>query len=460
VALTVALGVSPDVRAQDATGPNPHGAMGSPHGGGAPGGGFFTPPQDGADLDPTIPVGTIVATILEADDSPSKNAEVVLLATQQSVAQGDSHSRLVATTDETGSVKFSGLSFATGSSYTLQSSRGGATYEVGPLSLNDQSGARAILHVYDATKSLDEVRVLSQTSIALSIKEDVIVVEQRVDLANLDPISWLADEEIPLPKGFKAFTTADGSSPSVVATDKGARIQGTVPPGGAQVVFRYHLPLEDTATQSFDMAMPPRSASVRVIAEASKKMGMNITGFPDATRQKDKTGKGFLITQKRVQRGDKGFLSTVHVELTGLPTRGWAPWLAVALAGVALAAGAAYVASRGSKPGMAEDTLDDLLEAKEVLLGDIVELERMHQRGEVGPKTYARLRQAMLDALARIVTKIEGGARPLVGGAAVATGSPAAASAPKPAAPAPVAERRARTKARKAERPRAEEKPG
>lgn len=444
-ALLAASCVATSASAQDVTGPNPHGAAGSPHGGGSNQGGFFSPPQDGAELDPSLPVGTIVLALLEADESPIPNADVVLLGTHQSIAQGDTHETLRGRSDANGVVKFSGLAFASGSSYVLQSSRGGATYEVGPISLNDQSGARAALHVYDATTSIDQVRVLSQTSVVVSIKEDVIVVEERVDLANLDPVSWIADQEIPLPAGFKAFTAADGTTPSITATDTGVRIQGTVPPGGAQLIFRYHLPLENTATQAFDMTMAPRSASVRVIAEASRKMGLVVDGFPDATRQKDKSGKGFLMTQKRVQRGDDGFLSTVHVELTGLPTRGWAPWLAVALACAALFAGGAYVVSRKSNTGMAEDTLDDLLEAKDVLLADIVDLERMYRRGEVGPKTYGRLKQAMLDALARIVAKIEGAASPAAPGRGPLAFAPVAG--PQTAKPPPTAGR-GRTKAR------------
>ncbi len=413
LAASLALGATSSATAQAPMNPHP-GAGANPHGGGAPSGGaagagFFTPPQDAADVDPSVPVGTLIATMVDATGQPISNAEVVVLATHASIAQGDTHERLSKVTDDKGTVVFQGLPFGTASSYVVRSSRGGADYEIGPVSLSDQAGVRALLHVYDASASLDDVRVISQASVVLSLKEDVIVVEQRVDIANLDPVSWLADHELVLPAGYKAFTTPDGMQPTMVATGGSARLRGTVPPGGVQVVYRYHIPLENSETQSFDLNLLPRTASVRVVAEASKKMGLRLEGFPEPTRQRDKNGKGFLITQKRVQRGDAGFMNKVHVELTGLPTRGWGAWLAVGLAIAALTAAIGYAISRSGSSDAAEDTLEDLVEAKEALVADIVELERLYKRGEVGPRTYGRVRQAMLDALARIMTKIERG---------------------------------------------------
>jgi hypothetical protein len=55
------------------------------------------------------------------------------------------------------------------------------------------------------------------------------------------------------------------------------------------------------------------------------------------------------------------------------------------------------------------DARDDLLDAREALLSELVALERARKTGEVGPKTYARLRAALLDALARIVDMLDAG---------------------------------------------------
>src|SRR5262249_8582745 len=59
-----------------------------------------------------------------------------------------------------------------------------------------------------------------------------------------------------------------------------------------------------------------------------------------------------------------------------------------------------------------DDARQELLEARDALLDEFVELERAHKRGDIGPKTYGRVRTALLDALSRIMGKIEGASGP------------------------------------------------
>lgn len=83
--------------------------------------------------------------------------------------------------------------------------------------------------------------------------------------------------------------------------------------------------------------------------------------------------------------------------------------IAVVLAVLAFGSGVVYFGT--SSGGLRdEDSRRDLAEAREALLGELVALERARKSGEVGPKTYARVRASLLDALARIVTMIEGAA--------------------------------------------------
>jgi hypothetical protein len=91
-----------------------------------------------------------------------------------------------------------------------------------------------------------------------------------------------------------------------------------------------------------------------------------------------------------------------------LPTPGPGRWVAAVLAALALVGAAAYlVQSRGSTE-LPDDAREDLLDAREALLREIVELERARRRGDIGPKTYERIRGALLDSLARIVSMLEG----------------------------------------------------
>jgi hypothetical protein len=258
----------------------------------------------------------------------------------------------------------------------------------------------------------------------LSLKDDVIVVQYEALLANPSPIAWLADYSIVMPPGFKAFTGEDDAVPATIASETSVRLKGTVRPGGAIVRFRFHVPHHNEPNVDIPLALPPRTTRILVAAEASKKMGLTADGFPkEAERVRDR-GRTLLKLEKQwTPRDGENFLTKANIHLTGLPTRGLIPWIAAALAGATATGAIAYALTRNPKAGvLAADTRQDLLEAKEAMLGEIVALERAHQRGEIGPRSYDRLRKAMLDALARIVDKLE---------AAPALPVPAPAETPK-----------------------------
>src|SRR5262249_24905295 len=101
-----------------------------------------------------------------------------------------------------------------------------------------------------------------------------------------------------------------------------------------------------------------------------------------------------------------GGLTTIDVTLGGLPTTGPGRWIAIALAIVMLGAGLSYWAQSASNGSIVDDARRDLIQAREALLGESLPLERAFKQGEIGPKTYARVRASLLDALARIVAMV------------------------------------------------------
>jgi hypothetical protein len=133
-------------------------------------------------------------------------------------------------------------------------------------------------------------------------------------------------------------------------------------------------------------------------------MTLTVKGFPAAKPVDGRDGKRVLLTD--FQARAPGEASDLDITLSGLPTKGNGRWYAVALAVLAFLAGLAYFAQSGDA-ALDEDARRDLLEAREALLGEIVALERAHKSGEVGPKTYTRVRASLLDAHARIMTMIE-----------------------------------------------------
>jgi hypothetical protein len=386
---------------------NPHGAA-NPHGGGRPQQQGYTPPEDGGKVDPSLPKGTIALYLGDAFDQPVDGAEVELLIVHESVAQGKSQETKVGTTNAEGEVTFAGLAYGSGHSYALRSIRGPASFEVGPMGLTDKGGVRAFLHVFDSTSNIEQAGILGRTEVQLSFKEDVIVVNCSVTYVNRSPYAWVAEREITLPAGFKALTTPDGMSPSLVPTETGAILRGTLPPGEVELGFRYHLPLEKDGKQDLRLPFLPNIVQVAVGMEASKSMELSGKGFDPPKRSPDPTGKSWLVTYRNAKdRNDH--IPYAELAITGLPTRAIGSWVALGLALAAAGIAAAYVVSRRHQVALPADTMADLEDAKQALLKEFVSLERARKQGEIGPKTYDRIRRAMLDALARIMSELETG---------------------------------------------------
>jgi hypothetical protein len=248
--------------------------------------------------------------------------------------------------------------------------------------------------------------VFMRSAMMLSLREDAIQVEQLISVLNMGKVAWLADAPIRLPAGFKAFNKQDtGEDAHLEQTgSEGATIRGTFPPGQRDLVFSYQVPLEGNATQSLSLRLPQRTLAARVLAEASRSMGLQVKGFPPAKPTEGRDGKRLLLTDLAARA--QGEASALDITLTGLPTQGPGRWIAVALAVAALVAGVSHFVQAPS--GLAdEDAQRDLAEAREALLGELVALERAHKSGDVGPKTYDRVRASLLDALSRIVSMIE-----------------------------------------------------
>ncbi len=386
-------------------GDSPHGHMGMGHEGGR--GMAFEPPPDGADADPSLPPGTIVVSIRNADDIPLAGVDMTLGILHTSVARGESRERKTGTTDASGSITFSNLAFGAGHAYRVSSSVGPGTFELEPFSLTDKSGMRAVLHLYEVTEDVSRVRVAMRSTVSMSLKEDNIVIDETFNIFNVSPAAWQADIEIPLPAGFKAFNTAEDMAMGalkVQPTDKGAVLRGTIPPGQSDIAFRFDVPLSGDESQDLELAMFPHTLQAQVAVEASKKMHLTAEGFPPAQFTHTQDGRSFLYTTHGLQAGP---LDHFRATIGGLPTRGPGGYIAVVLALVAIGSAGIYRAVRHGRTDVPDDKYADLVEARETLIEEIAELERAHAAGTVGPKTFGRARTLLTDALARIMLQLE-----------------------------------------------------
>lgn len=385
-------------------GQNPHGE--NPHGGDASSR-FFKPPPDTADDDPALPLGTIVATIKDAHDKPVPFAEVTLGILHSSVAKGDSRERKAAQANDAGMIRFDGLEYGSGTTYRIIVQSGPAQFADEPFALGDKIGKRAVVHVYDVTTNIDDALVGMQGLVYLQLREDAIVIEEMFSVFNVGSVAWVADERVGLPAGFHAFNKPD--SMDDVRFDEmksGAALRGTISPGRHDANFRFNVSLDENEKQTIRIEMPPHVAQMRVIAEASKTMGLVVGNFPSSVKRTNRDGKRLLVTERQVTRQEGG-MPSLEITLTGLPTRGSGRWVALAIAALAVIVGFLYLQQSRAGGELDYDTREDLIEAREALLGEIVLLEKLHKKGDIGPKTYARLRTSLFDALARIVSMLD-----------------------------------------------------
>lgn len=367
------------------------------------------PPSDTVEEDATLPSGSLVITVKDVQERPIPGAPVKLKILTSSVARGDAREEKSVTVDASGTARFDGLAVGSATTYTVVTTRGPAGFTVGPFALGAERGKRVGIHAYEVSTSIDEVLVGMQAAVYVSLREDALSVEHLFSVFNLGPVAWAPNVTFSLPNGFKAFTKQEASEEAMQffeVKDRGAALRGTVGPGRQDATFRYQVPLEGKETQTIEIELPPRVAQTRVMSEASRSMGLSVAGFPPAEKSQNRDGKRILITGRQVAREDGGLRKLV-ITVTGLPTPGPGRWIAAGLTAAAILGAVAYVYQRRKDRELDDDAREDLVEAREALIGEIVALERARRRGDVGPRTYERVRRALLDSLARIVAMLD-----------------------------------------------------
>lgn len=379
--------------------------------------GLFQAPRDTVQDDATLPPGVIVITVRDPDGNPVPGVPVDIDILHSSVAKGDSSNHMRKETDGSGDVRLENLTIGAGTRYTASVARDGAKFSLPPIALGGETGVRGVLHIYDVSRNVNDVLVGAQGIVYIQLRQEAIQVQQLFQVYNLGRTAWLPDETFALPQGYKAFRKPDammGEMRFDEVKGTGAALRGTVSPGRHEASYSFQIPLEQEERQTFRIALPPRMAEVRVIAEASKSMTLDVAGFPKAQRtQNPRDGKRILITEKESTRAEGG-LKYVEITLGGLPTPGPGRWIALGLAAAAVLGAVVNVFRRRDEDDrqIDDDRRQELIEAREALLDEFVELERARKRGDIGPKTYERIRTALLDALARLVTMIESAPAP------------------------------------------------
>jgi hypothetical protein len=360
--------------------------------------GVFNPPADTENPDPSLPPGTIVVELRDADDKPVPNEQVNLGVLINSVAKGDSRKHLQSTTNAMGWVTFGSLDLASNVAYRVSAGYQGGAFAATPFQLAQAKAMRVVLHVYPVTRDIQQALIVAEATVALEVREDRIQVEQALTIYNLGKTAWQpTDVKMPLPDGATAFG-AQASMSDQGVDDEGhdAKLRGTFPPGRHAVEYRWQLPWSGDKDVDFAAGLPPHVAIARVMMPATSDIKLVADGFPPTEVRHDEQGQSFLVTERRL-RPDDPRLNAVTIGIHDLPTRGLGPVLAALLAACGVGVGLTMAfAGRGR----AEPPRDPKAKRASIL-ADLLDLEKAHERGDVGPKTYERARRELIDALAR-----------------------------------------------------------
>jgi hypothetical protein len=363
--------------------------------------GMFEPPPDTVDDDANVPVGSIQVEVRDPDGNLLPGIGVTLGILHQSVAKGERSEHVTRATDERGVVTFAGLSTGSDVAYRVSVPKDGATFAATPFRLGTERGMKVVLHVYPVTDDITQALIVIQFIVYAELKDDRLQFQQAVTVFNFGRTAWVPTNLVMgLPEGFTALTAGQQMSDTGVdaVEGRGARLRGTFSPGRHDVQYRWQLPYTGDRELNLDLGLPPHVAVARVMAAASKDMRLVVEGFPEAVSRTDPEGQRLLITERQLRRED-GSLRALHIGLRGLPGEGVGKFIASGISAIAVFSGLALAWS-SRRRGAERDARATKAERAQ-LLEELEELERARRDGDIGPKTYERLRRALIAAIAR-----------------------------------------------------------
>jgi len=271
------------------------------------------------------------------------------------------------------------------------------TASAGPAPTPAAAGKTSRTESYPITTRLDDTLIGMQGVVYLELGDDALGVSAFFQIFNLGASSWMPSNiVIDLPRGFTSLKVdqAPGKPGFDEIPGLGVRLVGTYAPGQHDTHFRFQMPYSSTGSLAFSISLPPRTGQVRVIAEATPGTKLAVSGFPKPVMDRDPSGRRVLSTDRTLAKGE-GPLRTLDIMLTGMPAHARVGWWLLAFAVAILATGIA-AAFRMHRTHFSND---DLLQARFLLTGQIIELDDAHDHGMITTAEHDELRRLLLDAL-------------------------------------------------------------
>ncbi len=354
--------------------------------------------------------GMVEVLVLGSSNAPESGVQVRLGIVESSIAKGDQRSAQFAVSDAQGVARFSDLQTTSAFAYRPVVERDGGKFQSTPFRLSNERGTRARLQVFPVTRSLESLRLGAVVAVYMEPKDDRIQFEELVSIYNLSKSAWLPgkSDRFLLPKGVTGFQAQEGMTDTGVEKDEDKetgevflRLRGTFGPGEHRLMFTYQVPSEKERFEAA-VALPARTAQVRIMAARSAKLALSVAGMPDVREVSLENGTRVWGTELTFDKQD-GNPSVFVAALSGLPSRGIWPAVVTTVASVLMlvAAGASFLKRKRGITGLELDELVAELRAEQA--GLMVSRES----GELGPQTFAREMQKLKERLARALLRLE-----------------------------------------------------
>lgn len=391
--------------------PSPHAAGASPHGaGGVP---RDTALRDHTAPDPAVPRGAVDVTIADGSGKLLSGVSVKLEVLKTSIATGNVTETRTGVTDDEGRVRFAGENTQTDYSYRVMVERSPALYASQSFLLQRSIGQRVVLNLYPVTRTLAGALVVMVQQTSIEPKEGRFRFATTLEVQNFGRFALVPENlKIRMPRGAEAFQGSDDDldRKAAVVGDY-VELRGTYPPGGHRVSYAFDVPSAALATQTFDLGLAPFLRSLTLAIEAAPGMTAVVPQLGEIVERQHSTGQRVLLATRDYLQRREHSPGQMQVTLQGLPTPSPARnATAIIAALVALFGVGRWAASRRREGAWRGVPDTDLERAKELLLDELVELENAYRGDQIGPRTYERARQTLLDALSRLLARPTSGA--------------------------------------------------
>lgn len=350
-----------------------------------------------------LPPGTIGVLVKDGKGQPLANKTVKLKITKQSIASGDKESEKTAVTDPQGRAGFVDQNTETSFVYEIQLAEGGATYTSGPFQLQRDAGEVVSLFVFPSTKDINATFIVSRALYVIQPRSDAFQIQCLLRIHNTNATTWLPGGlAIPLPKSWQAFQPGETTGDlSLKQADNAVVVEGTFTPGQHDFSFSFQLPNKKKETAQLLLPTLPHLVDARVFLEASQSMSLEVDGFEPSEATRGNDGQHALLAARDFLLTQTPATGTLSATISGLPTPGWGRYAAFGIAGAIALVGLAFAVSRDER--LTPRTIgEDRERAKQLILDELVLLERSFRSEEIGPKTYEQARRLLLDSLARL----------------------------------------------------------